>query len=145
MKTKYFLTVIAVFILFIILDMSMSTVWYIYITPILVSFLIVKSKHKESIYLIALLALVFDSIFSTFIGFYLFIVFIMTSIIFVIKKFYTVNEYLVFLLISSASEFLLIIRVSLRNAIIFALIALAVSSVLYPLLINIEKLGTSYE
>jgi membrane-associated HD superfamily phosphohydrolase len=145
MRTKYFLTVIAVFILFIILDMSMSTVWYIYITPILVSFLIVKSKHKESIYLIALFALIFDSIFSTFVGFYLFIVFIMASISFVIKKFYTVNEYLMLLLISSASEFLLIIRVSLRNAIIFALIALAVSSVLYPLLINVEKLGTSYE
>ena len=134
MKLKYIIYLSIIFLVFLIVDIAASNLINVYLTPVLVSFLIIFIPEKESIYFIATFAAIFDTIFSYFVGFYLFIALLMLSISYIIKQFYSINKVLLYVIICAISEFLLIVRISFRKGIVFAIVSAVIVIAFYPLL-----------
>jgi len=139
MKVKYIIYLSIIFLVFLIADIAASNLINVYFTPILISFLIIFIPEKESIYFIVTFTIIFDTVFSSFVGFYLFIALLMLSVSYIIKQFYSVNKILLYIIICAISEFLLIVRISFYNGIIFATVSAVVAIATYPLLSRILK------
>ena len=139
MKVKYILYLLALFITFLIIDVAASNSINVYLTPILVSFLIVFMAEKQSIYFILVFTVLFDTIFSIFVGFYPFIALLMLSISYIIKQLYSVNKVFLYVIICAISEFLLIVRISFHKGIVFATVSAIIAIAAYPLLSRILK------
>ena len=139
MKLKHIIYLSIMFLVFLIVDVAASSLINVYLTPILTSFLIVFITEKESIYFIVTFTVIFDTVFSSFVGFYLFIALLMLSISYIIKQFYSVNKILLYVIICAISEFLLIVRISFHKGIVFAIVSAVIAIAAYPLFSRMLK------
>ncbi len=139
MKVKYVIYLSILFIVLFIMDVAASNSINVYLSPILVSFLIVFMSEKQNIYFVVTFATIFDTIFSTFVGFYLFIALLAMAISYIIKHLYSVNKFTLYIVICAISEFLLIVRISLHKGVVFAFISAIIATAAYPLFSKILK------
>ncbi len=133
MKLRHIIYSLVLFIVFLIIDITSSNLINAYLTPVFISFLIVFLSEKQSIYFIIAFTVIFDTIFSSFIGFYLFIALLMLTISYIIKQFYSVNKFLLYIIICTISEFALVARISLQKGTIFSIVSIIIAIITYPL------------
>ncbi len=139
MRAKHIIYLLVLFVVFLIMDITSSNLVNAYLTPVLVSFLIVFLSEKQSIYFIIAFTVIFDTIFSSFIGFYLFIALLMLTVSYIIKQFYSVNKFLLYIAICAISEFALVARISLHKGMIFSIVSIIIAIIAYPLFSKMLK------
>ncbi len=139
---KYIILITLLFLVFAIIDVSLSGIFKTYLTIIFTSFCITKvENYKIIIPFVVLSGIINDTLFSGYIGPFT-VIFLLTLALYkFIKSYFPINRFTSFLLTSSLIVLALSLRLKFYGILKFELSTLIFSIILYPLMNAVFKKG----